>query len=261
LSSGTVVPLISFLFALEFQTLLERDARGGTRYIEIIKNQFGVTSDDARLQRSEYLGGGSTPVNVHPVAVTGDLGNSTPSGALQAGGLRGFATAAMTGHGFTKSFLEHGVVIGLASIRCDLTYQQNLNKFWTRRDKYDFYWPALSQIGEQPVYKREIFCDGSATDAEIFGYQEPFADLRYRPSLVTGQFSSYNAAPLDAWHLALDFGSTCPELNSDFIEEHPPIERVVQVTSQPEIIADFWHSFKAARCMPIYGVPASLGRF
>jgi len=258
LSLASSINLNDFRYALALQTYLERNARGGTRYIEIVRSQFGVTSDDARLQRTEYLGGGSTRINVHPVAATAD---NSSFGGLDAGGLRAFATGALHGHGFTKSFTEHGIVIGLCSVRAELTYQQNLNRFWFRRDKFDFYTPALSQIGEQPVYSKEIFCDGSNADDDIFGYQEPFADYRYRPSIVTGQFNSYNAAPLDAWHLALDFGNTRPTLNDVFIEDHPPFQRVVQVTSQPEFIADFLHSFKAARVMPLYGVPASLGRF
>ena len=182
---------------------MERDARGGTRYIEIIRAHFGVTSPDARLQRPEYLGGGSSAVNITPVASTVPtaIGNA-PQGSLSAVG-----TATVNNHGFTKSFTEHGVIIGLVSVRADLTYQQGLNRMWSRQTRYDFYWPALAHLGEQEVLGKEIYADGGSGDDEVFGYQERYAEYRYKPSQITGLFRSNATGSLDAWHLSQDFAS------------------------------------------------------
>lgn len=259
------LPLNAFRYAIAVQTLLERDMRGGTRYTESNFAHFGVISDDARLQRPEYLGGGSSPLNVHPVASTTGVNiTGNTSTVKQVGELGAFVTSSLRGfHGFTRSFTEHGSIIGLVNVRADITYQNGLNKDYSRRSRLDMYYPALSQIGEQPVYKREILCVGGATDAQVFGYQEPYADLRYRPSYVTGKFNSYCVDPLDAWHLALDFGASVPSLGPTFIKDNPPFDRVIIVESgnEPQLIGDFWHQVRAARVMPLYGVPASLSHF
>ncbi len=240
--------------AMQVQRMYEIDARGGTRYIEIIKSHFGVTSPDARLQRSEYLGGGSSPINITPIPQQSETG-TTPQGNLAAMG-----TASFQNHGFTKSFVEHGFVIGLVNVRADITYQQGLNRFWSRQDKLDYFWPSLSTIGEQAVLNKEIYAQGTTADDDVFGYQERFGEYRYKPSMITGLFRSNSSAPLDSWHLSQEFGSL-PGLNAAFIEANTPMDRVVAVTSEPKFIADFYFKLQCARPMPLYGVPGSLGRF
>jgi hypothetical protein len=254
LSTATSATINQLREAYQVQAMYETDARSGTRYTEIIKGHFGVTSPDARLQRPEYLGGGSTPVNITPIPQQSESG-TTPQGNLAAMG-----TASFQGHGFTKSFTEHGYIIGFVNVRSDLTYQQGLNRMWSRSDRLDFYWPKLSQLGEQAVLNKEIYTQGTSADDDVFGYQERFAELRYKPSLITGEFRSTYSTPLDSWHLSQEFGSL-PELNSTFIESNTPMDRVVAVTTSPHFIADFYHKLQCARPMPLYGVPASLGRF
>jgi len=241
--------------SFQIQKLYERDARGGTRYIELIKSHFGVTSPDARLQRPEYLGGGQSDVNINPVAQTSSTDATTPQGNLSA-----FGTSTMQGHGFTHSFTEHCVVIGLVSLRADLNYQQGLNKMWSRSTRWDYYWPALSMIGEQAVLNKEIYLDGSAADDDVFGYQERYAEYRYKPSVITGAMRSSAATPLDTWHLAQDFASL-PTLNDTFIQEDPPVDRVIAVPSEPHILFDSHFSLKCARPMPVYGVPGLIDHF
>jgi hypothetical protein len=221
LTNATAATINQLREAFQIQRLYERDARGGTRYTEIIKSHFGVTSPDARLQRPEYLGGGSTPVQIAPVAQT-----SATSGSNALGDLAAFGTATAHNHGFTKSFTEHCLILGFVSVRADLNYQQGLNRMFSRSTRFDFYWPALSHLGEQAVLNKEIYAQGSlaATDDDVFGYQERFAEYRYKPSLVTGEFRSNFATPLDAWHLAQDF-SALPTLNTTFIQETPPMDR------------------------------------
>jgi hypothetical protein len=255
LSAVTAATINELRQAFQIQKLYERDARGGTRYTEIVRSHFGVISPDARLQRPEYLGGGSSPVNVNPVAQTSSTDATTPQGNLAALG-----TVAVDGHGFTKSFTEHGVIIGLVSVRADLTYQQGLNRMWSRQTRWDFYWPALARIGEQAVLSKEIYADGSAGDEDVFGYQERFAEYRYKPSLVTGAMRSNAAAPLDTWHLSQDFGFR-PVLNASFIEDNPPIDRVIAVPSEPHFLFDAYFSYKAVRPMPVYGVPGLIDHF
>ena len=256
LSAATAATINDLRQAFQVQKLLERDARGGTRYTEIIKAHFGVTSPDARLQRPEYLGGGSTPVNISPIAQTSETGTS-PQGNLAAIG-----TAHVSGHGFQKSFTEHGVIIGLACVRADLTYQQGLERQFSRQGRYDFYWPALAHLGEQAVLNKEIFYGtaGDPVDQEVFGYQERYAEYRYKPSLVTGQFRSDASVSLDVWHLALDFASL-PVLNSQFIQEDPPVDRVLAVPTEPHFIFDSYFNLKCARPMPVYGVPGYIDHF
>jgi hypothetical protein len=258
LTNATAATINSLRQAFQIQKIYERDARGGTRYIELIQAHFGVTSPDARLQRAEYLGGGSTPVNVNPIAqtgATGITGSTTPQGNLAAMG-----TFSHSGYGFTKSFTEHCLLMGLINVRADLNYQQGLNRMWSRSTRFDFYWPALSQIGEQNVYNQEIYAQGTGADLNVFGYQERYAEYRYKPSIVTGQFRSNDATPLDSWHLAINFGAL-PALNAAFIVDNPPISRVVAVTSQPHFLLDVFFDLKCARPMPVYGVPGNMDRF
>jgi len=239
--------------AFQIQRLLERDARGGTRYTEIIRSHFGVTSPDARLQRPEYLGGGSSRINVSPVA-------TTTQGTRDVGDLAAFGTAHLNGHGFTKSFTEHCYVIGLVSVRADLTYQQGMQRMWSRETRYDFYWPALAQIGEQAVLNGEIFYQGAAADENVFGYQERYAEYRYKPSQVTGNFRSNASGTLDAWHLSQDF-ATLPVLDDTFIVENPPIDRVIATPSEPQFLFDSYINFRCARPMPMFGVPGLIDHF
>lgn len=254
LSSATAATINQLRQAFQLQKLYERDARGGTRYTEIIKSHFGVTSPDARLQRPEYLGGGSSRININPVAQTSSTDATTPQGNLSAFGVGSGS------NGFSKSFTEHCVILGLASVRADLTYQQGLDRMFSRSTRWDFYWPALSNIGEQAVLNKEIYADGSANDELVFGYQERFAEYRYKPSKITGIFRSNDAASLDTWHLAQDFGSL-PALNQSFIEENPPIDRVIAVPSEPEFLFDSYFSLKCARPMPVYSVPGLIDHF
>lgn len=259
LSTVTASTINQLRQAFQVQRLYERDARGGTRYTEIIKSHFGVTSPDQRLQRPEYLGGGSTPVNISPVAQT----SATATQPSPLGNLSAYGTASLHGHGFTKSFVEHGLIIGLISVRADITYQQGLNRMWSRRTRFDFYWPALSHLGEQAILNKEIYAVGSANaaqDANVFGYQEAWAEYRYKPSQISGLFRSNCTAPLDAWHLAQKFASL-PTLNSTFIEENPPIDRVVAVPSEPEFLFDSFIKLKCARPMPVYSIPGMMDHF
>jgi hypothetical protein len=240
--------------AFQIQKLLERDARGGTRYTEIVRAHFGVISPDARLQRPEYLGGGSSTINVNPVAQTSETGSS-PQGNLAA-----FGTVTANRHGFTKSFTEHCVLLGLVSVRADLNYQQGLNRMFSRSTRYDFYWPALAHIGEQAVLSKEIYADASANDDDVFGYQERYAEYRYKPSVVTGQMRSNATTSLDTWHLAQEFGSR-PVLDDTFIQENPPVDRVIAVPSEPHLLLDAYFDLKCARPMPVYGVPGLIDHF
>lgn len=242
--------------AFQVQKLYERDARGGTRYTEIIRAHFNVVSPDARLQRPEYLGGGSSSINLYSVPQTSSTdAEPTPQGTLGA-----YGTISSSGHGFTKSFTEHGWIIGMVAVRADLNYQQGLNRMWSRRTKLDFYWPALSHIGEQAVLNKEIYTQGNASDELVWGYQERYAEYRYKPSLITGEFRSNFPQSLDTWHLAQDF-STLPLLNAAFIEDRPPIARVIAVQDEPEFIGDFYFKMRTARPMPVYGVPGLIDHF
>lgn len=253
LTTATSVTINDLRAAFQIQKLLERDARGGTRYIELILSHFGVTSDDARLQRPEYLGGGSTMLNINPVSTTFENAE-TPLGQLAAVG------TGINDAKFNKSFTEHGVIIGLISARADLTYQQGIERFWFRETRYDFYWPAFAHLGEQAIFNREIYTQGTADDGLVFGYQERSAEYRYKPSRVTGLFSSENPASLDVWHLSQDFESL-PLLNESFIQEQPPIDRIVAVPSEPDFLVDIWFNLECQRPMPVYSVPGLIDHF
>lgn len=256
LSSATAATINQLRQAFQVQKLYERDARGGTRYTEIVRSHFGVVSPDARLQRPEYLGGGQSPVNIHQVEQT----SATNSQPTPQGNLAAFGTSVMTRHGFSKSFTEHCVIIGLVSVRADLNYQQGLNRMWSRRSRFDFYWPALAMIGEQAVLSKEIYFDGTAADDDVWGYQERFAEYRYKPSVVTGPMRSSFPQSLDTWHLAQDFASR-PLLNDAFIQDDPPIDRVIAVPSEPQFILDCYFQLRCARPMPTYGVPGLIDHF
>lgn len=254
LSAATAATINQLRQAFQVQRLLERDARGGTRYTEIVRAHFGVVSPDARLQRPEYLGGGSSRVNIVAVPQTSESA-TTPQGNLAA-----FGTASLQGHGFVKSFSEHCIVIGMVMVRADLTYQQGLERMWSRDTRFDFYWPALSHIGEQAVLRKELVCAGTAADEEVFGYQERYAEYRYKPTRITGLFRSDHPQSLDAWHLSQEL--TAPAtLNAAFIVEDPPIDRVIAVDTEPHFLFDSHFSLRCARPMPMYGVPGMIDHF
>lgn len=248
LSSSTNVFINDFRLAVAVQQMLERDARGGTRYIELILSQFGVQSDDARLQRPEYLGGSTTSVNINPIAQTAPDAGGTPLATLAAIG------TGVSNSGFTKSFTEHGFLMGIASVRADLTYQQGIERGWSRRTRLDHYLPVFAHLGEQAVLNKEIYAQGTSADTETFGYQERWAEYRYKPSRITGLMASEQPTSLDAWHLSQEFGSL-PALNSAFIVENPPIDRVIAVPSEPHFICDIWCRYHSTQPMPIYSVP------
>jgi len=259
LSQATASTINQIRQAFQIQKLLERDARGGTRYTEIVRAHFGVLSPDARLQRPEYLGGGSTPVNISQVTQTmrTDV-DQTPLGTLAATGV-----VVAHNNGFTQSFTEHGYVIGLASVRADLTYQQGMRKMWSRSTKYDFYWPVFSHLGEQAVLNKEIYIRGNAADNDVFGYQERWAEYRYNPSEITGLMKSTAAGTLDGWHLSQRFNSL-PTLSSTFIEDTPPVDRIVAVGAEAngqQFIADMFFDNRAARPLPMYSVPGLVDHF
>ena len=252
LSNATASTVNQLRQAFQVQRLLERDARSGTRYPEVLQAHFGVTDPSmAVLQRPQYLGGSVNPVNITPIAQTSETTGSsnTPQGNLAAMG-----TVNAQG-GFTQSFTEHGYVIGLVSVRADLSYQQGIERFWSRRTRYDYYFPVLSMLGEQAILNQEIFHSGvPATDEAVFGYQERHAEYRYKPSLITGRFRSKAASTLDPWHLSINFGSL-PVLNASFIHDTPPIDRVIAVNTEPHFLFDAYFQYSCVRPMPVYGVP------
>lgn len=255
LSSATAITINSLRQAFQLQKLYERDARGGTRYTEILRAHFGVISPDARLQRPEYLGGSSTRINVNPVQQTSATDTTSPQGNLAAYGVLGDKV-----NGFMKSFVEHGYIIGLVNVRADLTYQQGLNRMWSRQTRFDYYWPALAHLGEQAVLNKEIYAQGTSKDDEVFGYQERWAEYRYFPSQITGKFRSTYAQSLDVWHLAQEFAEL-PKLNSEFIVDNPPVARVLAVQNEPQILLDCYFSLSCVRPMPIYSVPGLVDHF
>lgn len=261
LSTATAATINQLRESFQIQRLLERDARGGTRYTEILRSHFGVISPDARLQRPEYLGGGTSQIMVTPIAqnsATGASGTTTALGTLGAA-----ATGLANRHGFTQSFTEHGYIIGLVNVRADLTYQQGIRKLWNRSTRYDFYFPVFAHLGEQPIFNREIYAKGVAADADVFGYQERWAEYRYNPSLITGVFRSSAAGSLDPWHLSQEF-SSLPTLNQTFIEENPPMARILAAGSlavSQQFIFDSFFEINVARAMPLYSVPGMVDHF
>lgn len=263
LSDATAATINALRLAFQQQRMLEKDARGGTRYTEIIMSHFGVRSPDARLQRPEYLGGGVSPVSVTPIAQTSGTsasGTTTPLGNLAAMGV-----VSSGGHGFTKSFTEHTLVLGIISVQADLNYQQGLNRFFSARTRNEYYWPTFAHIGEQAVLNQEIWMAGNqgtgdTQDLGAFGYQERYAEYRYKPSQITGLFRSDAAGTLDTWHLAQDFASL-PDLDDTFIQDDPPIDRVIATPSQPHFKLDCYFDYKTARPMPVFSVPGLIDHF
>jgi hypothetical protein len=261
LSAATAATINQLRQSFQIQKLLERDARGGTRYTEILRSHFGVTSPDARLQRPEYLGGGSTLINISPIAQTtgtGISGQTTPQGNLAAMGVYHAHN-----HGFTQSFVEHGYVIGVIAVRADLTYQQGLRRHWSRSTRYDYYFPAFAMLGEQAVLNKEIYVTGGSTDANVFGYQERWAEYRYNPSEITGLFRSTAAGTIDPWHYAQRF-TALPTLNSTFIQDTPPLARNLAVgtaANGQQFLLDAFFNINAARPLPMYSVPGLIDHF
>jgi len=256
LSSVTSITINQFREAFQIQRWYERAARGGTRYTEIIRSFFGVVSPDARLQRPEYLGGSSNRIDVNVIPQTSGTTDVSPQANLSA-----FAVGTNgRGNGFSKSFTEHGWIIGLINVRADLTYQQGINRMWTRSTKFDMYWPTFAFLGEQAVLNKEIYAQGTADDDGVFGYQERYAEYRYAPSQITGKFRSTYAQSLDSWHLGQKFDNL-PKLNPEFIVDNPPINRVVAVPSEPQFLLDCWFNLNCVRPMPVYGVPGLMDHF
>lgn len=257
---GTTVN--SFREAVQLQKMFERDARGGSRYAEIIRSHFHINSPDQRLQRPEILGMSSQLISINPVQQT----SSTPSdtgveGTTPQGNLAAYGLVTDSKGGFNHSFVEHCTIIGLACVRCDLTYQSGHNRMWNRKTRYDYYWPTLAHLGEQEILNKEIFAVGDSTDDDVWGYQERYAEYRYKPSIITGKMRSSNPASLDVWHLSQDFGQARPQLNQSFIEEDPPIARCVAVDTEPQFIFDSYFDLKCARPMPVYSIPGLVDHF
>lgn len=260
LSLTSAATINSLRQAFQVQKLYERDARGGTRYTEILRSHFGVISPDSRLQRPEYLGGSESPVIINPVvqnSATGSTGAETPQGNLAAYGL---ASSTSAKHGFTKSFVEHGIIIGLLNVRADLTYQQGIPRMFSRRTRFDFYWPVLAHLGEQAILNKEIYAQGTSADDDVFGYQERYAEYRYFPSMITGKLRSTDPQSLDVWHLSQKFDSL-PSLSAQFIQDDPPVSRILAVQNEPQFIIDSYVEMKCARPMPVYGVPGLVDHF
>lgn len=256
LSDISAITINGLRTAFQMQKFYERLARGGSRYTEVLRSFFGVVSPDARLQRPEFLGSFTKMINVNPIAQTSATDSTSPQGNLSAYGV----TAAKF-HGFTKSFVEHGYVFGFVCARADLTYQQGINKMWLRSTVYDFYWPTFAHLGEQAIELREIYAQGSEDDAVVFGYQERYAEYRYKPSQITGKFrSSVTGGNLDIWHLS-QFFKNAPALNEEFITENPPIERIVAVQDEPEFLLDIGFRYTTVRPMPMFGTPGLVDHF
>ena len=256
LDTSSIFTINSLRTAFQMQKFYERLARGGSRYTEVLRSFFGVVSPDARLQRPEFLGSFTKMVNVNPIAQTSATDNTSPQGNLSAYGV----TAAKF-HGFTKSFVEHGYVFGFVCARADLTYQQGINKMWLRSTVYDFYWPTFAHLGEQAIELRELYAQGSEDDKKVFGYQERYAEYRYKPSQITGKFrSSVTDGNLDVWHLS-QFFKNAPTLNEEFIMENPPIERIIAVPSEPEFLLDIGFRYTTVRPMPMFGTPGLVDHF
>lgn len=256
LDSSSIFTINSLRTAFQMQKFYERLARGGSRYTEVLRSFFGVVSPDARLQRPEFLGSFTKMVNVNPIAQTSATDSTSPQGNLSAYGV----TAAKF-HGFTKSFVEHGYIIGFVCARADLTYQQGVNKMWLRSTVYDFYWPTFAHLGEQAIELREIYAQGTAADTTVFGYQERYAEYRYKPSQITGKFrSSVTGGNLDVWHLS-QFFSNAPTLNEEFITEKPPINRIIAVQDEPEFLLDIGFRYTTVRPMPMFGTPGLVDHF
>lgn len=258
LGSASLGTINELRLAFQMQRIYEKDSRGGTRYTEILKNHFGVTSPDARLQRPEYLGGSRIPININQVVQTSSTSN-TPQGNTAA-----YSVTADVHSDFTKSFVEHGFIFGLCVARYDHTYQQGLERFWSRTDRFDYYWPSLANIGEQPVKRKEIYCTGNSdNDERVFGYQEAWADYRYKPSRVAGEMRSRVPNTLDVWHLADNYAGA-PFLSAEWIEEDKTnLNRALSVSDSVsnQLWADIFVKNTSVRPMPIYSIPGLIDHY
>lgn len=255
LTQATALTINDLRTSFQIQRMLERDARSGTRYKEIILSHYNVNMPDAQWQ-PEYLGGGHTMLNVSPVA-------ATYTGAEVSTGDLGAVSTVLGTASWSKSFTEHGFVIGVVSVRSDLTYQNGVERFWSRTTRYDYYWPTLAHLGEQAILNKEIYASGSAApgvDDTIWGYQERYAEYRYKPGRITGQMASNFEQSLDTWHIAQDFAAV-PPLNATFLLDIPSLDRVVAVPSQPKFLLDVWFDYKCSRAMPTYSVPGLVDHF
>lgn len=252
LSNATSVTINALRMAFQMQKLYEKDARGGTRYIEILKSHFGVTSPDSRMQRPEYLGGSRVPININQVVQTSETGSGTPQGNTAA-----YSVTTDSHKDFTKSFVEHGFVIGVCVARYTHSYQQGIERFWSRKSRFDYYWPVFANIGEQAILNKEIYAQGTAKDDEVFGYQEAWADYRYKPSRVAGEMRSSAAQSLDVWHLADEYTSL-PSLSAGWIQENKTtVDRVLAVSEQNanQLFCDIYIENYTTRPMPVYSIP------
>uniref|UniRef100_A0AAU8AZJ6 Major capsid protein n=1 Tax=Dulem virus 144 TaxID=3145621 RepID=A0AAU8AZJ6_9VIRU len=252
LGGVNAVTINALRMAFQMQKLYEKDARGGTRYVEILKAHFGVTSPDSRLQRPEYLGGSRVPININQVVQTSETGSGTPQGNTAA-----YSVTTDSHKDFTKSFVEHGFVIGVCVARYTHSYQQGIERFWSRKSRFDYYWPVFANIGEQAILNKEIYAQGSATDDEVFGYQEAWADYRYKPSRVAGEMRSSAAQSLDVWHLADEY-IALPSLSAGWIQENKTtVDRVLAVSEQNanQLFCDIYVENYTTRPMPVYSIP------
>jgi len=260
LSTATAATINELRLAFQTQRLLERDARSGTRYVETLKAHWGVTFPDYTAQRPVYLGGGSVPLGITPVPQT-TPNPTTPTAKDKQGGLAGFGQA-MGQAGFTKSFVEHGVIITMINARGDITYSQGLDRYWSKSTRYDFYYPVLSQIGEQSIKNKEIWIEGDATDDDVFGYTGRYNEYRFQNSKLTGLMRPNASGTLASWNLSEELTSQ-PTLGDTFITSNTatPLDRAIAVPSEPQFIADIWHDVKAARPLPLYGTPGGIDHF
>jgi hypothetical protein len=252
LSNATSVTINALRMAFQMQKLYEKDARGGTRYIEILKSHFGVTSPDSRMQRPEYLGGSRLPININQVVQTSETGSGTPQGNTAA-----YSVTTDSHKDFTKSFVEHGFVIGVCVARYTHSYQQGIERFWSRKSRFDYYWPVFANIGEQAILNKEIYAQGTAVDDEVFGYQEAWADYRYKPSRVSGEMRSAAVQSLDVWHLADEY-TALPSLSAGWIQENKAtVDRVLAVSEQNanQLFCDIYIENYTTRPMPVYSIP------
>lgn len=252
LGDVNAVTINALRMAFQMQKLYEKDARGGTRYIEILKAHFGVTSPDSRLQRPEYLGGSRVPININQVVQTSETGSGTPQGNTAA-----YSVTTDSHKDFTKSFVEHGFVIGVCVARYTHSYQQGIERFWSRKSRFDYYWPVFANIGEQAILNKEIYAQGNTKDDEVFGYQEAWADYRYKPSRVAGEMRSAAAQSLDVWHLADDY-TALPSLSAGWIQENKTtVDRVLAVSEQNanQLFCDIYIENYTTRPMPVYSIP------
>lgn len=248
LSSATAATITALRTSVALQQMAELNMRAGTRVKELTKAHFGVTVPDMRLQRPEFLGGTTAPVNINPISQTSSTDTTSPQGNVSAN------ATIRAQSGFTKSFVEHSYTIGLMSVRADINYSQGLSRMWSRSTKHDFFWPGLQNISEMGVKNKEIYADGSANDDLIFGYQEQYADYKYRPSLITGKLRSSATTSLDAWHLAEDH-ATLPVLGDTFIKSSTPMGRVTAIPTEPDFLFDCWMNITNVRPMQVYATP------